>query len=86
MRILITGIGSDIAQATARVIRDEFPNAVIIGADIHNMHAGHFFCDEMLLSCRADSVNFIGWLKETIVTKKIDIYIPLSEAELRALS
>ncbi|MCD4506179.1 ATP-grasp domain-containing protein [Chromobacterium piscinae] len=86
MRILITGIGSDIAQATARVIRDEFPNAVIIGADIHNMHAGHFFCDEMLLSCRADSVNFIGWLKEAIVTKKIDIYIPLSEAELRALS
>ena len=46
--ILITGIGGDIAQSIATIIREERPNIRLIGTDINLEHAGSIFVDEVL--------------------------------------
>ena len=83
--VLITGIGGDIAQSVATIVKESFPDWQIIGSDIHEQHAGRLFADDFVIAPRADDAEFINWLSGTMSDRDIDLCIPLSEAELSRL-
>ena len=84
--ILITGIGGDIAQSIALIIRKAFPDWRIVGCDIHERHGGHLVADQFLIAPKANSDNFGDWLFETNKKFTLDFCLPTSEAELDVLT
>ena len=47
-RILISGIGGEIAQGVSRIIRENFPACEIHGSDCEAKHNGKLFADKLL--------------------------------------
>lgn len=84
--ILITAIAGDIAQGVATIVRETFPQWRLIGTDIHPRHGGALFVDMLLEAPRADAPGYDAWLKQLIDREKVEIVIPMSEAELLHLS
>lgn len=80
--ILITGIGGDIGQAVATILREAYPNIHLIGVDIHERHGGSLFVDKFLVAPPASSSEYLTWLDSLVTSEEVDICIPLSEAEL----
>jgi carbamoyl-phosphate synthase large subunit len=83
-RILITGIGGDIGQGVASILREARPEIELFGVDIHAQHGGHLFVDHFLLVPSANSSGYLSALKRIVLEHKIDIVIPMSEPELKA--
>ena len=81
-RILLTAIGGDVSQAVALIIREEFPDWYLVGCDIQERHAGELFVDKYFHAPRADSPDYFSWIESLLLHEKIDICIPLSEAEI----
>ena len=82
-KILITGIGSDIAQGMCRIIKQKFPSCKIYGSDIGYMHSGKLFADRLTIFPRADrKIEYIKKLNSYIQKNKIDLFIPTSESEI----
>ncbi len=44
--VLITGIGGDIAQGIAVILRQSFPDWQLTGIDVHSRHSGSLFVDQ----------------------------------------
>lgn len=84
--VLITAIAGDIAQGIATIIREKYPSWRLIGMDIHDRHGGILFVDKLFKAPKASDPSYDNWLKELISNEKIDICIPMSEAELLHLS
>jgi len=80
--LLITAIAGDVAQAIAQIVRETFPDWRILGCDIHFRHGAALFVDEWSVAPRADSINYQLWIESQIKKKKVDICLPMSEAEL----
>lgn len=85
-RILITGIGGDIAQNVAKLVRDARPDAWLIGSDLHDEHAGPLFVDECVLLPPARDGGYRQALRELIAQRRIDLVIPVTEAELGVIA
>ena len=47
-RILISGIGGEIAQGASRIIRENFPSCEIHVSDCESRHSGKLFADKLL--------------------------------------
>ena len=86
LRFLITGVGGDVAQGVCRVIRESFDDAVIVGSDIGEKHAGLLFVDFFKIVPRADSNIYITSIESLIREFNIDIMIPTSEPEIEILT
>lgn len=80
--LLITGIGGDIAQSTADIIRKKKPNIKLIGTDMQVRHAGSLFVDVCVNTLKAGDKNYLDVIKKLIDKYKIDAILPMSEAEL----
>jgi len=80
--ILITGIGGDIAQGIAAIIRESRPNIKIIGIDVSLEHAGYLFVNDFFKVPAASSDTYLECVRGLINTYDIDIVIPTSEQEL----
>jgi carbamoyl-phosphate synthase large subunit len=80
--LLITAIAGDIAQGIARIIREVFPDWQLIGMDVHTRHGGEHFVDKLFTAPLASDFRYDEWLEELIDQNRIDICIPMSEAEL----
>jgi carbamoyl-phosphate synthase large subunit len=86
LKILVTGCGGDIAQSIGKILKsrtDIFSN--IIGADIHDQHAGKFIFDECFILPRCDSEEYKFSVTQLIKKHHIDLVIPISEPELRII-
>jgi len=83
--ILLTGIGGDIAQGVAKIIRTSRPDLRILGSDIHTAHAGHLFIDQFILLPNADAPNYLKAVRDTLKRYQVDFLFPLTEPELRTL-
>ena len=59
-RILISGIGGDIAQGVATILREARPEIKLLGIDVHDQHGGHLFVDHFLLIPNASSSNYLS--------------------------
>lgn len=80
--VLITGIGGDIAQAAATIIREARPDIRLVGVDMHEQHGGKLFVDEFISIPAATAPDYLDSIRHIIVTKEVDIMIPMSEPEL----
>lgn len=83
--ILITGIGGDIAQAVASLVREARPGVKIIGSDIHHQHGGRLFADECITLPPAREPGYFVALNSVAATRQIDLILPMTEAELAVM-
>lgn len=83
--ILITGIGGDISQGVATILRESRPDLRLIGVDVHTQHGGHLFVDAIETVPSASAPNYRAALQSVIARYEVDILIPMSEAELGEL-
>jgi carbamoyl-phosphate synthase large subunit len=84
--ILITGIGGDIAQGFATVVRETFPEWRALGMDIHERHGGALFVEKAIRAPMVSDPRYDAWLADLIAREGVDICVPTSEAELIHLS
>jgi len=85
MKILLTGIGGDIGQAVAGILREHDSGLHLVGTDIHERHAGKLYVDEYMTIPRADNDNFLESFHSLLTKASIEVVIPLTEAELAQL-
>jgi carbamoyl-phosphate synthase large subunit len=83
--ILITGIGSDIAQGIAKIVREIRPEWRIVGVDIHQRHGGILFADVVESVVRADDPDYVESMSDLAKRHDIDVCLPVSEAELAVI-
>lgn len=83
--ILITGIGGDIAQSVAVIIREHRPRYRLVGIDLQEQHAGALFVDRLHLVQPAKSPDYLNRLQEIIEQESVDLVIPMTEPELAVL-
>ncbi len=83
--ILITGIGGDIAQAVASLVREARPGVKIIGSDIHQQHGGKLFADECITLPPAREPGYVAALNSVVATRQIDLVLPMTEAEIAVM-
>lgn len=80
--ILITGIGGDISQGVATILKENKPDFHLIGVDIHSQHGGHLLVDSYLEVPKANAFDYLDKINEIIKIYSVDIIIPMTEAEL----
>ncbi len=80
--VLITGIGGDIAQGVATIIREQRPDIRLIGVDMHEQHGGALFVDEVVIVPAASAAGYLDAVRNVLVSRAVDIMIPMSEPEL----
>jgi len=85
-KFFLSSIGGLLAQNVASCLRDQFPDAQIIGSDTHVEHAGSYFADTVLIVDRVESENFLPSLSANLREHGPQYYFPLNESELRLLS
>lgn len=84
--VLITGIGGDIAQSVATIIRESKPHWRLVGVDIHSQHGGALFVDSLSLIPPAKAPEYLKELRALIVKESVDVFIPMTEPELAVLA
>ena len=85
MKFLVTAIGGDVGQAIAIVLKRHYPDCEIVGSDVKNIALKMDLVDKYLVSPPAEDLNFLSWIKQTILVHGITVVIPASDAEVMAL-
>lgn len=80
--LLITGIGGDIAQALAKLVRETYPSWRLVGMDLHTRHAGSTYVDTVLVAPPVSAPDYERWLAGILDEHHVDLCLPTSEAEL----
>ena len=83
--ILITGIGGDIAQGVATILRSQWPTCYLYGTDTHEQHGGRLFVDELFILPAASDPGYVGAVRSLLESHQIDVFLPMSEPELAVL-
>ncbi|AWW73149.1 carbamoyl-phosphate synthase large subunit [Erythrobacter sp. KY5] len=83
--ILLTGAGGDIGVSLARILREAFPDATLVGADCNPNAEGATFFDRFVALPRADSPDYLSALRNLVRESAAQVLIPLAEAELARL-
>lgn len=82
--VLITGIGGDIAQGVATILRESRPDFHLVGVDTHEQHGGHKFVDCFARVPAASAAGYLAAIKAIVVQHSVEMVIPMSEPELAA--
>lgn len=80
--ILITGIGGDISQGVATILKENRPDMRLLGVDAEARHGGHLFVDQCFLVPEANAPDYFDMIKDIVRKHSVDIIIPMSESEL----
>lgn len=80
--VLITGIGGDITQGVATILRKNRPDLLLIGVDIHAQHGGHLLVDHFFLVPKANAPDYLDTIKKIVREHSVDMIIPMTEPEL----
>jgi len=83
--VLVTGIGGDIAQAVASLVREARPGVKIIGTDIHQQHGGRLFADECITLPPAREPGYVSAVNNVVASRQIDLILPMTEAEMAVM-
>ena len=82
-RILVSGIGGEVAQGVSRIIRENFPSCEIHGSECEEKHNGKLFADKLLKLPKVSfKKKYIFNLNSYIKKNKIDLFIPMSDKEI----
>jgi len=80
--VLITAIGSDIAQGLAAIIRETYPQWRLLGMDIHERHGGKLYVDTFYKAPAVANPTYPDWLADLIRKEQVNFCVPTSEVEL----
>lgn len=80
--VLITGIGGDISQGVATILKESRSDLRLIGVDIHDEHGGRMFVNEFYLVPKASDPGYLDAIKDIVRKCSVDMVIPMSEPEL----
>jgi carbamoyl-phosphate synthase large subunit len=83
--VLITGIGGDISQGVATILRECRKDLCLVGVDVHLQHGGKLFVDFYETVPSAADPNYLSALETIIEKYQIGIFIPMTEPELGIL-
>ncbi len=83
--VLITGIGGDISQGVATILRESRPDLRLVGVDTHPDHGGRLFVDCCEIVPFASHPEYRMALGTVIAKHNVDVVIPMSEPELGEL-
>jgi carbamoyl-phosphate synthase large subunit len=83
--VLITGIGGDIAQGVATIIRESRPEIRLIGTDVTDEHGGTLFVEVVCGVPFALSDGYLERIREIVDSYSIDLIIPMTEPELSVI-
>lgn len=83
--VLVTGAGGDIGISVAKCLKDSMPQARLIGADCRSDTAAPAFFEKTALLPIASDPGYLQKLQEVAHRERVDIMMPLSEAELSTL-
>jgi carbamoyl-phosphate synthase large subunit len=79
--ILITGIGGNVGQGILRIIKTSFPELNLIGTDVNEYSAGHFYVDDFVLVPYASDTSYQKTIRDVCVDKNINLIIPGTDLE-----
>lgn len=86
LKVLITGCGGDIGQSIGKILKSKSELfSLVIGADLHEEHAGKFIFDACFVLPRCNADGYQKAVIQLIKDHQIDVVIPISEPELRNL-
>jgi len=83
--VLITGIGGDISQGVATILRECRKDLCLIGVDVHLQHGGKLFVDFYETIPSASDPDYLVALGLIIEKYQVDIFVPMTEPELSIL-
>jgi carbamoyl-phosphate synthase large subunit len=83
--LLITGIGGDLGQSAAQIVREARPSWRIIGVDMHERQAGLLYADAFEPVPSGSSVDYLEALTGVLQRHRAEYCLPTTEAELRAI-
>ena len=86
MRFLVTASGGDISQAITRILRASFRDSFIVGTDLNEEPFAKNLVDQFLRLPLATSENYISEVARILAELEIDIFIPVSEAEIKVVA
>ena len=86
MKILISGVSGDIGFGLGRILRHWNFFDELHGIDISKDNPASLIFDNVDVSPRANTDNYIEWLTKYLNVHKIDVFVPTSEAEISAVS
>ena len=86
MRVLVSGVGSDIGLGVGRILKEWGIFNSLYGIDILDDHPASIIFDQIDIAPKADHSDYIYWLTNYISSNKIDIFIPTSESEILIVS
>ena len=81
----MTGIGGDISQGVATILKENRSDLRLIGVDIHAEHGGHLYVDFFTTVPQAKDPGYRDAIKSVALSHGVDLIIPMSEAELAVL-
>ena len=86
LKVLVTGCGGDIGQSIGKILKSK-PElfTLVIGADIHQDHAGKFIFDKCYTVPRCNVNGYQLEVLNIIKQNEVDFLIPISEPELRQM-
>lgn len=82
INVLVTGVGAIIGYGIIKSIRMGGRSSKIFGTDIYSDAVGQHWCDEFIQAPYAVSDEYISFLSDVIVSKKIDIVFFGTEQEI----
>ncbi len=82
VKILLTGIGGDVSQSVATIIRESKRAYELVGSDVDYDHGGSYFVDKTFLLPPSTDPNYLNQFQQLVREERIDIAIPLTEPEL----
>lgn len=85
-RILVTGIGGDIAQSISKIIRNSNLPVQLIGTDVNKSIPWGSFVDEFYKVPFADDTSYPSALENIILKEWINVLIPTTEQEIRVIN
>lgn len=84
--ILVTGIGGDIAQGVAAILRASRPGLRLVGVDMQSQHGGRAFVDRYVELPPARAPGYLPALVRLAAEEGADAIIPMTEPELGVIS
>lgn len=83
--VLITGIGGDISQGVATILRECRNDLRLVGVDVHSQHGGKLFVDFYETVPSASDPDYLSALELIIKKYQVEIFLPMTEPELGIL-
>lgn len=80
-KILVTGIGGNVAHGVLRTISSLGYNVELVGTDIKKVSGGNHLCDKTFRVSFSSSANYIPEITRICQKEKIDLIIPTTDYE-----